>query len=307
MTGEKSMSEKSRIRAVFSDVDGTLLNSGHRVTPRTAEWIRKLGERDIPFVIVSARSPSGIYPIQRKNGICCPIIAYSGALIQDEKGQHTPGLDGVVENIAPEALLPDIAGQAVQCDDDIGVHLQQVIQIQTTNRDKAGMDLFGPAANVCFRIVLRRVRTQLIQHPSNDRQLRYTDFGRRSVVDDMQCRAVDLVIRDAVCFRPEQDEHARDTIALQQLRCRRLLILRIVHFIHHGNTYAQAIFARFLPMEARLTSPVDVERDSLFPALLAQKSDLPQQADPVRFERSRNVDIDIQRLSVQWLHRNHLH
>ena len=49
MTGEDSMREKSRIRAVFSDVDGTLLNSAHRVTPRTAEWIRKLGEMDIPF------------------------------------------------------------------------------------------------------------------------------------------------------------------------------------------------------------------------------------------------------------------
>ena len=84
MTGENSMSEKSRIRAVFSDVDGTLLNSGHRVTPRTAEWIRKLGEMDIPFVIVSARSPSGIYPIMKRNGFRSALIAYSGALIMDE-------------------------------------------------------------------------------------------------------------------------------------------------------------------------------------------------------------------------------
>ena len=84
MTGENSMGEKSRIRAVFSDVDGTLLNSGHRVTPRTAEWIRKLGERDIPFVIVSARSPSGIYPIMKRNGFRSALIAYSGALIMDE-------------------------------------------------------------------------------------------------------------------------------------------------------------------------------------------------------------------------------
>ena len=84
MTGENSMGEKSRIRAVFSDVDGTLLNSGHRVTPRTAEWIRKLGEMDIPFVIVSARSPSGIYPIMKRNGFRSALIAYSGALIMDK-------------------------------------------------------------------------------------------------------------------------------------------------------------------------------------------------------------------------------
>ena len=84
MTGEDSMRDDCRIRAVFSDVDGTLLNSAHRVTPRTAEWIRKLGEMDIPFIIVSARSPSGIYPIMKRNGFQSALIAYSGALIMDK-------------------------------------------------------------------------------------------------------------------------------------------------------------------------------------------------------------------------------
>ena len=57
------MGEVLEVKAVFSDVDGTLLNSAHRVMPETAKWIRRLSEKDIPFVIVSARSPSGIYPI----------------------------------------------------------------------------------------------------------------------------------------------------------------------------------------------------------------------------------------------------
>ena len=77
------MSDKNTVRAVFSDVDGTLLNSSHRVTPRTGEWIHRILEQDIPFVIVSARSPSGIYPIMKRNDLCCPLISYSGALIMD--------------------------------------------------------------------------------------------------------------------------------------------------------------------------------------------------------------------------------
>ena len=77
------MKNNFKVRAVFSDVDGTLLNSSHRVTPRTGEWIHRLMEMDIPFVIVSARSPSGIYPIMRRNGFECALIAYSGALIMD--------------------------------------------------------------------------------------------------------------------------------------------------------------------------------------------------------------------------------
>lgn len=76
--------ENCRIKAVFSDVDGTLLNSVHRVTPETGEWIRRLPELGIPFVIVSARSPSGIYPIMRRNAFKSALIAYSGALIMDE-------------------------------------------------------------------------------------------------------------------------------------------------------------------------------------------------------------------------------
>lgn len=70
-------------KIVFSDVDGTLLNSRHKVLPGTLRAIRALQKKDIPFVIISARSPSGIYPILRENGFSCPIISYSGGLIMD--------------------------------------------------------------------------------------------------------------------------------------------------------------------------------------------------------------------------------
>lgn len=70
---------------VFSDVDGTLLNTQNKITPGTQSAIKDLTARGIPFVIVSARSPSGIYPILEEYGFVCPIIAYSGALILDEE------------------------------------------------------------------------------------------------------------------------------------------------------------------------------------------------------------------------------
>ncbi len=80
-------------RIVFSDIDGTLLNSEHVVTPATRDAIHALHERDIPFVIVSARSPSGIYPIVRANNLRCAIVSYSGALMMDEQGNvlHSQG------------------------------------------------------------------------------------------------------------------------------------------------------------------------------------------------------------------------
>ena len=71
-------------KIVFSDVDGTLLNSEHKITPLTVQAIKTLKEKDIPFVIISARSPSGIYPILKEYNFSCPIISYSGSLILDE-------------------------------------------------------------------------------------------------------------------------------------------------------------------------------------------------------------------------------
>ena len=74
----------SDLKAVFSDIDGTLLTSDHVVSPMTRSAIHALTERDILFTISSARSPSGIRPIIRKNDFHCCTIAFSGALILDE-------------------------------------------------------------------------------------------------------------------------------------------------------------------------------------------------------------------------------
>lgn len=76
------------IKAIFSDIDGTLLNSRHEITPDTKNTILKLKNKDIPFVLVSARMPSGILPFQKELEINTPVICYSGALVLDgSKGE----------------------------------------------------------------------------------------------------------------------------------------------------------------------------------------------------------------------------
>lgn len=73
-------------RIVFCDVDGTLLSSRHEVLPGTVLAAGALKARGIPLVIVSARSPRGIRPIQREYGLEGPVAAYSGALVFDTDG-----------------------------------------------------------------------------------------------------------------------------------------------------------------------------------------------------------------------------
>ncbi|CDF98453.1 Hypothetical Cof protein [Avibacterium paragallinarum JF4211] len=49
-------------KMVFSDMDGTLLNSQHQITPATVQSIQRIMQKGIPFIPVSARPPYAILP-----------------------------------------------------------------------------------------------------------------------------------------------------------------------------------------------------------------------------------------------------
>lgn len=80
--------EKGKYRAVFSDIDGTLLNDFHEVTDGTRNKVMELQEAEIPFILVSARMPKGMIAIRDEVGYPNPMICYSGALIVDEAGRY---------------------------------------------------------------------------------------------------------------------------------------------------------------------------------------------------------------------------
>ena len=110
--GEYSVNNMN-VEIVFSDVDGTLLNNEHKMLEGTKYAIQKLQEKDIPFVIISARSPSGIYPILEENGFSCPIICYSGALILNDK-KNTVYSTGFDKETA-ENVINFIEGEKFDC------------------------------------------------------------------------------------------------------------------------------------------------------------------------------------------------
>lgn len=78
----------SSIQVVFSDIDGTLIRDDHQPSAYTISVIQALQDKNIPLILVSARMPNAMYPIQQALGIHAPLIAYGGAYVEDEKG-HT--------------------------------------------------------------------------------------------------------------------------------------------------------------------------------------------------------------------------
>lgn len=87
--------EIMQYKMVFCDIDGTLIDSAHRISLDTRQKIQELYRVGIPFILVSARMPSGIFPLQRELGIKAPIVCYNGALILSECGNpvKTVGID----------------------------------------------------------------------------------------------------------------------------------------------------------------------------------------------------------------------
>ncbi|MGM0140166.1 hypothetical protein IGI65_002645 [Enterococcus sp. DIV0755b] len=70
------------VKVVVSDVDGTILNSHHQISQRLKEAIRKIAEKNIPFVLASARSPEGMKQISQKLAVTnSPLAAFNGALV----------------------------------------------------------------------------------------------------------------------------------------------------------------------------------------------------------------------------------
>ena len=47
-------------RAVLSDIDGTLLGAGRRLSPRTGRAVRRLHEAGVPFALATGRMPGGV-------------------------------------------------------------------------------------------------------------------------------------------------------------------------------------------------------------------------------------------------------
>ena len=71
-------------KIVFSDVDGTMLDSSHHILPGTLYAIKQLQKKGIPFVMASGRHAASIIKIQEDNGFTGPVAAFSGGLILDE-------------------------------------------------------------------------------------------------------------------------------------------------------------------------------------------------------------------------------
>lgn len=75
------MSINKKIRAVVTDLDGTLLNHMHTVSDFSCNTIKALADTDVTFMIATGRHHSDARKIREKLGISAYIIAANGATV----------------------------------------------------------------------------------------------------------------------------------------------------------------------------------------------------------------------------------
>jgi Cof subfamily protein (haloacid dehalogenase superfamily) len=69
------------LRALCTDIDGTLLDKKRELSEETIRIIRQLQER-MPIILASSRMPSAMYHLQRQLGILhYPLICYNGGYV----------------------------------------------------------------------------------------------------------------------------------------------------------------------------------------------------------------------------------
>lgn len=79
--------KRNKYKVIFSDIDGTLLDTSHQIAEQTKEKIKEIDKQGIPFVLVSARMPKGMRGIRDELEIKRPMVCYSGALVVNERDE----------------------------------------------------------------------------------------------------------------------------------------------------------------------------------------------------------------------------
>lgn len=93
-------------KIVFSDIDGTVLNSKHELLTSTIEAVQKLALKNIPFVLVSARMPKAMKLILDEMNVKMPMISYGGALVVDEQNQIL--YDDKINKLDTKAIIDEM-------------------------------------------------------------------------------------------------------------------------------------------------------------------------------------------------------
>lgn len=104
-------------KVVVSDLDGTLLNNQHQISPHTRRTLHRLTERGIRFIVATGRHHIDVQSIRDTLGLDIFLITANGAVVHDKQ-------DNCIYN---QTIPPQLAQELVEIErlPNIDLHLYQ--------------------------------------------------------------------------------------------------------------------------------------------------------------------------------------
>jgi phosphoglycolate phosphatase len=84
-----------RLRAVVTDVDGTLTDAQRRLDPKAIDWVRRLTSHGIPVILATGNVLPIALALHRSLGLTGPIVAENGGVLYRKEGDRD-----IVERLA---------------------------------------------------------------------------------------------------------------------------------------------------------------------------------------------------------------
>jgi len=101
-----------KIRAICTDIDGTLLDSNRELSQRTIRAIKKL-DKNIPVILASSRMPSAMFHLQKQLDILHhPLICFNGGYAIHVTDNNTTVLDSVRIDAQISSEIVDLVNAA---------------------------------------------------------------------------------------------------------------------------------------------------------------------------------------------------
>ena len=102
-----------KISLLLADVDGTLVDSQKRVTPRAAASIARLRARGIGFSVTSGRPPRGLRMNTSAVEVTLPVAAFNGGLLVQHDDFSEVIERHVLEQGVAEKIIAKLAGEGL--------------------------------------------------------------------------------------------------------------------------------------------------------------------------------------------------
>ena len=101
-TISNTINNKQKIKAVISDLDGTLLNADHALSEYSKSVVRLLAEEGVHFMIATGRHHRDATQIKENLGVESYLITANGATVSNKEGEL------IYQAVIPRTIIEDI-------------------------------------------------------------------------------------------------------------------------------------------------------------------------------------------------------